>query len=385
MSKPSFLIAGLGLGLMLWFSGCTPSEALDRFTGADHEDAQVASEKDIVITGDRVYMDEISGVLSDFDGTTLCLAKSGEKYFFDVSAATVECKNGLLSGDEISVIYEGKLSGQNTGTVKALKVTDTLHKKKPLENRQIKGTLNTVSSTTIQLTTKKNRTLTCPTAGTAMYFEKGIHTGASLILTVLGDTPLISEEPPTADGSLIAVLSVSDVSPPPTPKAPTITTPVTDPFTQMQELRATILNLSGQTLHFCPDNSTADLSIDLAAIPTYLPGGALPGNRISIYFTGEYDEKNLSTIAIDRVIGADPESLNKSDITCYVSGTVIGSTANTLSILTSDNLIFTCYTDGVLTESADISEGSLVRIIFRPDSLSGTNIHTVYRIEDISS
>lgn len=34
----------------------------------------------------------------------------------------------MITGDEISVIYEGQLSNKDTSTVKALKVVDDFHK-----------------------------------------------------------------------------------------------------------------------------------------------------------------------------------------------------------------------------------------------------------------
>lgn len=40
----------------------------------------------------------------------------------------------MITGDEISVIYEGQLSNTDTSTVKALKVVDEFHKKNKLKN-----------------------------------------------------------------------------------------------------------------------------------------------------------------------------------------------------------------------------------------------------------
>ncbi len=52
-----------------------------------------------------------------------------QTYVFDLSEATLECEDGMITGDEISVIYEGQLSNKDTSTVKALKVVDDFHKK----------------------------------------------------------------------------------------------------------------------------------------------------------------------------------------------------------------------------------------------------------------
>ena len=45
----------------------------------------------------------------------------------------------MITGDEISVIYEGQLSNKDTSTVKALKVVDDFHKKNQLEVRKAYG------------------------------------------------------------------------------------------------------------------------------------------------------------------------------------------------------------------------------------------------------
>ena len=45
----------------------------------------------------------------------------------------------MITGDEISVIYEGQLSNTDTSTVKALKVVDEFHKKNKLKNHTTRG------------------------------------------------------------------------------------------------------------------------------------------------------------------------------------------------------------------------------------------------------
>ena len=381
MKIRSPLIPGLLLALTL--SGCSASEALDRFTGADHEDAQVASDEPAHAQGQRVYMDEISGTLSDFDGVFLYLKKDGEAYQFDVSSATVECAHGLLCGDEISVIYEGKMDGEDTDTVKALKVTDALHKKNPLTNRRIKGKLDSISSGALRITTNKNkRSLTCPLAGTGLFFEKGIRSGASLTLTILGETPLLSEEPPVMDGGHIAVLSVSDGAAAEVPAAPEISAPDVDAAVRMQELRGSVVDLTDSVLRIRPEAGTTVLNLNLANVPSYFPGGCAAGSSVSVYFTGEYDEANPGSISIDRIIGSDPAGTGKADTSGYVTGTVIGSTANTLTIRTADGTSFTCYTGGIQNYASDTEPGSEVRITFLPDAGRESNIHNVVKIED---
>ena len=65
-----------------------------------------------------------------FSGSQLILNTDSASYVFNVSNATLECKGGMITGDEISIIYEGQLSGTDTGSVHVLKVVDEFHKKK---------------------------------------------------------------------------------------------------------------------------------------------------------------------------------------------------------------------------------------------------------------
>ena len=107
----------------------------------------------------RVYMDEIKGTLKDFTGATLTMENQEQTYVFDLSEATLECEDGMITGDEISVIYEGQLSNKDTSTVKALKVVDDFHKKHQLEVRKAYGEVQSLTPNTITIKNKKgNRT-----------------------------------------------------------------------------------------------------------------------------------------------------------------------------------------------------------------------------------
>ena len=56
----------------------------------------------------------------------------------------------MITGDEISIIYEGQLSGTNTGSVHVLKVVDEFHKKNKLKKRTAHGQVISLTSNTSQ-------------------------------------------------------------------------------------------------------------------------------------------------------------------------------------------------------------------------------------------
>ena len=134
------LAACVCAGLSFSFAGCSPETILEQFTSTgDTSVRELTSSSDTTTeteTKDRIYMDELSGTLQDFSGSQLILNTDSASYVFNVSNATLECKGGMITGDEISIIYEGQLSGADTGSVHVLKVVDEFHKKNKLKNQR---------------------------------------------------------------------------------------------------------------------------------------------------------------------------------------------------------------------------------------------------------
>ena len=136
------LAACVCAGLSFSFAGCSPETILEQFTSTgDTSVRELTSSFDTTTeteTKGRIYMDELSGTLQDFSGSQLILNTDSASYVFNVSNATLECKGGMITGDEISIIYEGQLSGTDTGSVHVLKVVDEFHKKNKLKKKNLK-------------------------------------------------------------------------------------------------------------------------------------------------------------------------------------------------------------------------------------------------------
>ena len=128
------LVVCIGSLFLITLSGCSLGDIVDRFS--DSEDTQI---QDINPGSTRVYMDEIRGTLQYFTGNQLTLLSGSDNYVFDISQATLECADGMLCGDAVSVIYEGQLDSTDTGAVRVLKVVDDYHDtsevEKPLLSR----------------------------------------------------------------------------------------------------------------------------------------------------------------------------------------------------------------------------------------------------------
>lgn len=371
-------------GVAFTMTGCNLGNIVDRFISTGDAPApDISSEKP------RVYMDELSGRLQDFTGSQLTVKTEDTAYVFDVSQATLECEDGMITGDEVSVIYEGQLTDTDTSTVKALKVVDEFHKKNRLKERTAHGQVQGLTANTITIKAKSGKTATYPITGTEQYYQNGIKAGDWVYLHFKGKFPdTNSDNPMVLNASHLKVLSISDIDPikvpEPTP-TPTPTEDVPQENTEKQ-LRAVIQNMNMNTLQLLPDGSDTSVNLDLSAIPVYFKGGAAPGSYVNIIYTGQLPEEGLQTLeglTILAVTGDDPETLDDRHISSTVSGDVLGTTANTVTIQTYDGAVVTCRTDNASDVSTSgLEAGSSIRITFHPAASRESNIYTGLRIED---
>lgn len=362
----------------LFITGCDPVKTLEKYLSA--EDGPTRDKKEIK---PRVYMDEQQGILEDFTGSSLTL-NIGDDTFqtFDVSEATLECQGGMITGDEISVIYEGQLSGEDTGSVKVLKVVDEYYHKKALKDRSIYGEIQDLTCNTITIRSQAGNTITFPITGVQQYYQNGVRPGIWVYLHYKGQFPAEDPASPNSlDGSHIKVLSVSDRDP---FSAPEPVSPTGDPSSQsLKQFQGTIADARLQFLSVRPENSVSAFSLDMTGVPCYFDGGIAPESRVTVVYQGEFDGKTPQGITVVSITGENTEKLKDKNVTSTVSGVIIGSTANTTTIQTKDGAVLTCYTDGVPDESTGgLEDGASIKITFHPARSRETNIYTGLKIED---
>jgi hypothetical protein len=194
---------------LLSLSGCVVRDAITDYVDTSQNTVQETSEA----PGQRVYMDEVKGILQDFTGAALTMSSQEQTYIFDLSEATLECEDGMITGDEISVIYEGQLSSEDTSTVKALKVVDDFHKKNQLEVRKAYGEVQGLTPNTITIKDEQGKTATYPITGTEQYYQGGIRQGAWVYINFKGEFSSGSDGDASLNASHLKVLSVSDIDP----------------------------------------------------------------------------------------------------------------------------------------------------------------------------
>lgn len=357
------------ISLLFTATGCSPGKLMDQYILKENQNTQNA------VWQERVYIDEIDGTLLDFTGSHLSLKNEDSIYFFDVSEASLECANGMITGDEISVIYEGQLEDQDTSSVKALKVTNVYHRKTALKERTAHGKIQNLTPNTITILSKSGKTATYPITGSEQYYKNGVAPNQWVYLHFKGnfqetDTGKAS----VLDASQLKVLTISDTEPFRAPQA----------SQKNSKLNAVIQDLQLNILKVSVDSTDKILELDLSSIPCYFKGGAAPGSSVTITYKGDFNGESLDGISILSIRGEDPDTLKEHNISFTVTGEILSCTANTVTIRTTDGAKITCSTENALNHSSGLISGHNIRITFHPTFSKTSNILTALRIEDAS-
>ena len=377
--------------LSLSLSGCSLGTVLEQITSTGDVSVEEPSSPESAATEpkSRVYMDEISGTLQDFSGSQLILNKGEASYVFNLSGATLECKDGMITGDEISVIYEGQLSGTDTSTVQTLKVVDEFHRKSKLKKRTAHGQVLSLTANTITLKSKKGKTATYPITGTEQYYQNGIKEGDWVYLRFKGKFPDTSQDSSASlNASHLKVLSISDletiVIPDPTPTPPP--NPEETPEETVgkeQQFLATIQGVNLNTLQILPAGSSTIQNLDMSSIPVYFKGGIAPGSHVNVTYKGVLQPDTLEGIQILAVTGEDPDTIDDKHISFTVTGVITGSTANTITVQTDDGAVDTFRTEELRNSSeASLEYGDYVQRPFHPSKSKASNIYTAVQIQN---
>ncbi len=376
------------LGISLFVGGCSNDHTNDHIISLQDKisdaSTSVSAEQETQDSSqeERVYMDEISGSLQSFDGNHLTISSNGETYTFDVSQTRLECKYGVILSDNVSVIYEGQLSGTDISTISPIKVTDQYHNETPLEDRTLKGKVKRLTSNALVIATEKGNTVTFPVTGVKQYYKKGIKAGRWVYVHFRGkfiDSSQVDNK--QYDGSFTKVISVSDVDPikvpDPTP------TPSPEPKKKEQHLRARIVSVSTNTITVVTQTSNTELNIPISSVPVYFKGGMAPGSYVNIIYTGSFDGESTNGMKIRGVTGEDPDTLSVRNISSTVTGTILGTTANTVLIQTYDGVKILCDRENAQDLSTSgMEEGADLRVTFNPAKSRTSNIYSCIKFED---
>ena len=338
---------------------------------------------------ERVYMDEFQGTLKGFDGSWIRLVKEDTDYLFDISGASMELPLGPLSGQEVSLIYEGILNEEDPSTVKVLKVTEYMHPKEKLKEQGLKGTLDALTPNTALITWENGQKILFCTTGVCQYYQNGISPGMTVYVHFFGSLPAVPEEGGILDAKLIKVLSISDTEPLTPPEKKVSPSPVLkkdneEAYYGEQESHGTFLTVDAESISYRPAASGTPLTISTSGIPCYFPAGFASLCGVTMVYMGTPGQnEEIDTSGIISLTGEDPDGMRTSQMNFAVSGTVVGTTGNTVSIRTSDGAFVTCRRDGVPDSStSSLEERSQLCVTFDPGESRNTSILKSLRLQD---
>ena len=167
-------------------------------------------------------------------------------------------------------------------------------------------------------------------------------------------------------------------------KVPAATpTPSPAPKKKEQHLRAKIVSVSTSTMTVVPQTTGSELTVPLTSVPIYFKGGMAPGSYVNIIYTGKFNGESTNGMKIRGITGEDPDTLSIRNISSTVTGTILGTTANTVLIQTYDGVKILCSRENVQDLSTSgMEEGADLRVTFNPAKSRTSNIYTCIKFED---
>ena len=186
---------------------------------------------------------------------------------------------------------------------------------------------------------------------------------------------------PNAWDGYLAAISVSDTDPLKVPAA--TPTPSPAPKKKEQHLRAKIVSVSTSTMTVVPQTTGSELTVPLTSVPVYFKGGMAPGSYVNIIYTGKFNGESTNGMKIRGITGEDPDTLSIRNISSTVTGTILGTTANTVLIQTYDGVKILCSRENVQDLSTSgMEEGADLRVTFNPAKSRTSNIYSCIKFED---
>ena len=175
-------------------------------------------------------------------------------------------------------------------------------------------------------------------------------------------------------------LEIPDPTPTPDPK---LTQTPEQIENKEKQLLATVQGVNLNILRILPAGSDTSFNLDMSAIPAYFKGGIAPGSHVNVTYIGDLETTSLEEVRIIAVTGEDPDTINDKHISFTVTGTIIGSTANTITVQTDDSAIDTFRTENAQDLTAGGMEyGDYVCVTFHPSKSKSSNIYTAIKVQD---
>ena len=314
---------------------------------------------------ERTKIDELSGTLLAFNGSQiLAELEDGSVFTFPVEDASLECRQGMIAGSQVVIIYEGTFDPEHPESLNILKIAAPVESQE-LRIRTAGGTVSGLTLNTLSIRTANGASLKFSTTGVRQYYSLGIQKGTSVYIHFQGK--FHKDNSGKLNTANVKVLDISDLKsiPEPTP------TPTPDPALnerdQLKYLTGYITGIHNYTLDILPNGSQKSLEIDLRQITCRFPYGLQAGSRVTVSYTGIINGTDLTEAQILTAVGEDLLRLPSSQQTAAVSGTIQAQTANTVTITTKDGaaLVFD-ISELTNFQSLQLQKQDSVTILFNP-------------------
>ncbi len=423
-------------------SGEGDSKEAGREDKVREEDA----EKDDSVQEDE--LNELTGTIKSFTGGYLYLQPDDnmDTLEFNLSEAELDCENGILSGDHVSVFYEGEVKGWDTSKVQVRRITDKVDKEE-MELESLVGTVVDVTTNTLSIRKEDRDTISFITTGANFQCSNGLEFGNWVNITYLGKIQ-------GNNAKNVKVISVTDTDEAITEKLSEIT---------LNPLKRTVYAATDVRVHedYCADSPvmatipegtaldltagtgfgwvqiqfrgvdgyvyeeyltetgqdkssraipepewdqeekemTADLlAVDGDMITVESEGdkryefscvgaeismkyGLLEGSEIVLKYWGQAS-MDAETSSLQSIADVDPKVVNEKTGGFSVTGTVMASGTNAMTIMSDDGAQITFTTEEINQEEVSMpKEGAYVAVVVKPSSTS--NVYKALSIENV--
>lgn len=130
---------------------------------------------------------EMTGVIKKYTGGMMNIeTEDGKELSFTVADAKIECSNGIVSGDEVKIIYTGEITGTDTSKAVVIKIVDK-GEKKELKEQKISGTVQAIAMNTLTIKDNNGDVYSFMITGAETHYKNGIQAGNWVTVVYKGE------------------------------------------------------------------------------------------------------------------------------------------------------------------------------------------------------
>lgn len=313
---------------------------------------------------------KVTGTVKSFTGSYLSILDENQDTLdFDLGDGTLECKNGIVAGDLVTVVYEGELGAVEPDVPKVLRVVDPKDKPK-LSKKTVTGIVADASAHTLTIQMDKENsedTITFFTVGTKFRCKKGIGPDNQVKVTYLGE--MVSH-----NARNVKVLSVVD-------EEETEDT-ASKQDEEQTEIMARIVGVDDTLLKVKLEDEEmpGEYEFDLSGASINLKYGFLGDSQVILTCEGEL-KKDGSVPRLLAVTNADRDAVNTETGGFSITGTVMAVGSGTMTVTSDDGAQITCNTkEAEMNINGNPRLGSYVALTIEPNSKS--NVYKALKISD---